>query len=83
MKLVVNTKSKKQAKVVKGFLDQLSIEFMVVQEEDAVYKTTPKKPPTKKEKQVLDNLAQSVDFVKKYTKGKTKTKSLNQLLNEL
>jgi len=83
MKLVVNTKSKKQAKAVKDFLDQLSIDFTVVQEKEAVYKTTTKKPLTKKEKQVLDNLTQSVDFVKKYAKGKTKTKSLNQVLNEL
>ena len=38
---------------------------------------------TKKEKQILDNLSQSVDFVKKYSRGKPRAKSINQLLNEL
>ena len=55
----------------------------LVEEDAAVYKTSPKKKLTEKEKQILDNLSQSIDFVKKYSKGKTKTKSINQLLNEL
>ena len=83
MKLVVNTKTRKQEKAVKEFLDNHDVEFTVVNEEQAIYKTTPKKQLTKKEKQILDNLSQSVDFVKKYDKRKTNTKSINQLLNEL
>jgi len=55
----------------------------MVEEEAAVYKTTPKKLLTKKEKQILDNLSQSIDFVKKYSKGKARGKSINKLLNEL
>jgi hypothetical protein len=39
------------------------------------------KPPTKK--QVLDNLSASVRFVRKYRQGKTRVKSIDQLLNEL
>ena len=42
----------------------------MVNEEQAVYKTTPKKQLTKKEKETLNNLSQSVEFVKKYNKEK-------------
>jgi hypothetical protein len=83
MKLVVNPKTRKQEKAVKEFLDGLHIEFTMAKEDQAAYKTTPKKRLTKKEKEILDNLSQSVDFVKKYDKRKTNTKSINQLLNEL
>jgi transcriptional regulator CtsR len=83
MKLVVNPKTRKQEKAIKEFLDDLHIEFTMAEEEQAVYKITPKKQLTKKEKQILDNLSQSVDFVLKYNKGKVRAKSFNQLLNEL
>lgn len=83
MKFIVKPHSKKQEKVVKEFLDNHDVEFTVVNEEQAIYKTTPKKQLTKKEKKVLDELSQSVEFVKKYNKGKAKAKSINQLLNEL
>ena len=36
-----------------------------------------------KKKQILIDLKASVDFVNAYKKGKTKAKSLKQLLNEL
>ena len=83
MKLIIKPHSKKQEKTVKQFLDEHDVAFTVVNEEQAVYKTTPKKQLNKKEKQVLDNLSYSVEFVKKYNKGKAKAKSINQLLNEL
>jgi hypothetical protein len=83
MKLIVKPHSKKQEKTIKQFLDEHDVAFTVVNEEQAVYKTTPKKQLNKKEKQVLDNLSYSVEFVKKYNKGKAKAKSINQLLNEL
>jgi hypothetical protein len=83
MKLVINPKTKKQETAVKKFLDSEDINFSIVAEDAAVYKTSPKKKLTDKEKQILDNLSQSVEFVKKYRKGKTKVKSINQLLNEL
>ncbi|RTL59961.1 MAG: hypothetical protein EKK37_03710 [Sphingobacteriales bacterium] len=67
----VNSKSKKEEK------------SSLVKEDAAIYKTSPKKKLTDKEKEILDNLSHSIDFVKKYSKGKTKTKSINQLLNEL
>lgn len=82
MKLIINPKTKKQEKVVKEFLDGLHIEFAMAEEDQAVYKTTPKKRLTKKEKEILDNLTQSVHFVKKYNIGKARAKSFNQLLNE-
>ena len=83
MKLIVKPNTKKQEKTVKDFLADHEVEFTVVNEEQAVYKTTPKKQLTKKEKEILNNLSQSVDFVKKYNKRKSNTKSINQLLNEL
>jgi uncharacterized protein YktB (UPF0637 family) len=70
-------------KVVKTFLDDLDIEFSIVEEEAAVYKTSPAKQLTKKEKQILENLSKSVDFVNKHRKGKVKAKPFNQFLNEL
>ena len=54
-----------------------------VEEDAAGYKTSPKKKLTDKEKKILDNLSHSIDFVNKYSKGKTKVKSINELLNEL
>ena len=83
MKLIVNTKSKEQEKTVKNFLAGLDIEFITVEEEGAVYKTASPKQFTKKEKQILDNLSQSVDFINKHSKGKVKAKPLNKFLNEL
>ncbi|HEX7846264.1 MAG TPA: hypothetical protein VF476_10735 [Chitinophagaceae bacterium] len=83
MKLIVKPKTKKQEKAVKAFLDNLNVEFTIAEEEAAVYKTILKKQKTKKEKQILDGLSQSVEFAKKFTKGKVKAKSINQLLNEL
>lgn len=83
MKMVVNTKSKKQEKAIKTFLEDLDIEFSMVEEEAAVYKTSSPKLLTKKEKQILENLSQSVDFVNKHRNGKAKAKPLNLFLNEL
>lgn len=37
----------------------------------------PKKQLTSKERKILSNLDQSVDFVNKYKKEKVKTKSIN------
>lgn len=83
MKLVINPKTKKQEKAIIEFLENLDIEFSMAEEEQAMYKTTPKKELTKKEKEILNNLSKSVDFAKKYNKRKANTKSINQLLNEL
>lgn len=84
MALIVNPKTKQQEKVVKAFLNSLAIDFQTQAEEEAIpYKISRKKSHTPKEKEILTNLDESVDFVNNYRKGKTKAKSLNQLLNEL
>lgn len=83
MKLVVNPKNKKQEKKLKEFLAESAIDFTIAEEEAAVYKTAPKKAYNNKEKEILRNLDQSIDFIKKYRKGKTRSKSIKQLLNEL
>jgi hypothetical protein len=84
MAIVIEPKNKKQEKILKAFLKSMDIEFgSIVMEDEPVYKTRTTKTKTAKEKQVLDNLSQSVEFVKKYKKGKVKAKTINQLLNEL
>jgi hypothetical protein len=84
MAIIVKIKNKKQEKAVTDFLNDKDIEFQNILEEDAaVYKTTPKKTYTTKEKKILKSIGESVDFVKQYRKGKTKAKSFNQLMNEL
>lgn len=35
---------------------------------------------SKEEKQILENLSQSVEFVKKFNKGKAKAKSISQTI---
>jgi hypothetical protein len=80
--IIINAKTKKQEKVVKDFLNHLDIEFQTIaEEEQAAYKTNPKKPLSPKEKKILNNLDQSVDFVNKYKKGKIKTPSKEQILH--
>ncbi|MCW3116516.1 MAG: hypothetical protein JWM28_598 [Chitinophagaceae bacterium] len=86
MALLIKTKTKKEEKVVKDFLNTLDIDFQTYVAEDAVPYTTRsrfKKVLNSTEKQILDDLGQSVNFVNKYIKGKIKTKSFNQVLNEL
>jgi NADPH:quinone reductase-like Zn-dependent oxidoreductase len=83
MKLIVTPKNKKQEKIVKNLLAEAAIDFTVVQEDATPYKIATKKTHSKKEKKILENLEQSVDFVNKYKKRKTKAKSIKQLLNEL
>ena len=39
--------------------------------------------PSKRKKEVLKSIEESVEFVQQYEKGKTKAKSFQQLLNEL
>lgn len=83
MKLIVTPKNKKQEKAVKNFLEGSAIDFTIAEEDAVIFKAAPKKTHTKKEKNILESLEQSIDFVNKYKKGKTKAKSLRQLLNEL
>jgi len=84
MKLIVKPKTKKEEKAIKTFLEDHSIDYLKLEEDAAVYEKASKtKPLTKKEKKILQSLDESIDFVNKYKKGKVKTKSLNELLNEL
>jgi len=45
--------------------------------------TIKKKSLTKKEKQILDDLEESIKWVKLYQEGKVQAKSIEQLLSEL
>ena len=83
MALVIKTKNKQQEKAVKAFLDENDIDYSKVEEDTAPYITRTKKTLTKKEKEILQGLQESVDFVNKHKKGKGKAKSLKQLLDEL
>ncbi len=87
MTLIVKTKTKQEEKVVRAFLKSLSIGFHAEAKGKTLYNAMQKRNAAKlltaKEKKILRNLSDSVDFVRKYQKGKVKTKSLNQLLDEL
>lgn len=86
MAIIVKTRSKKQEKVVKDFLNELDIEFQSLLEEDAVpYKTSRKKPLTPKEKkeQVLQGMKQAVKEINLVKAGKLKARDARALINEL
>lgn len=83
MAMIFKIKSKKQEKIVKDFLAKNAIEFQTIAEEEATVYTRKNKPSKDKAKEILSDLEKSVQFVKQYKKGKTKVKSLDQLLNEL
>jgi hypothetical protein len=70
--MVIHIKNKRKIPFVKELLAQM----------DFIEVVSEKKTSTKK-KQILADLKESVDFVNTYKKGKTKAKSLKQLLNEL
>jgi hypothetical protein len=70
--LILNIKNKNKLPFLRELLKRM--EFVEIVE--------PKKLSTK-EKKILDDLEESVDFVNKFKKGKTKAKSINQLLDEL
>jgi Ethanolamine utilization protein EutJ (predicted chaperonin) len=83
MKLIVTPKTKRQEKAVEDFLSSCDIEFTKVEEDAAPYITRTKKTHSKKEKAILHDLQEAVEFVNKHKKGKVKAKSLKQLLDEL
>ena len=83
MAFVIKTKNKQQEKAVKAFLDENEIDYSKVEEDVVAYTSRTKKPHGKKEKAILKDLEQSVEFVNKHKKGKVKAKSLKQLLDEL
>ena len=68
--LILNIKQKDKLPFLKELLQRM--EFVEIVE-----------VPSKRKKEVLDDINDSVDFVKKYEKGKVKAKSFQQLLNEL
>ncbi len=93
MAIIVNIKNKKQEKAVTDFLNDKEIEFKNVLEEDAaIYKTTPQKSYTRlmnrlsKYEQMLNlksDLTQSLEEVKKMRQGKIKKQPLQDFLNKL
>ncbi|MDR3711301.1 MAG: hypothetical protein P4L51_00675 [Puia sp.] len=70
--LILNIKNKNKIPFLRELLKRM--EFVEVVE--------PKKLSAK-EKKILAELDEAVDFVNKYKKGKVKAKSFNQLLDEL
>jgi len=72
--LILTIKNKSKLPFLKELLKHM--EFVEVVETGA-------KKSTAKAKKLLDDVSESVDFVNGYKKGRTKTKSLKQLLDEL
>lgn len=68
--LILNIKQKDKLPFLKELLKRM--EFVEIVE-----------TPSKRKKEVLKGIEESVDFVKQYEKGKTKAKPFQQLLNEL
>ena len=68
MAIIVKTKTKKQEKIIKAFLESHDIDFIKVEEEKVPYETRRSKSSGKKE--ILDDIEKSVEFVNKYKKGK-------------
>jgi len=83
MAFVIKTKNKQQEKAVRAFLDKNDIGYSKVEEEKVAYANRTKKLHGKKEKAILKELEESIEFVNKHKKGKVKAKSLKQLLDEL
>ena len=86
MAIIVNTKTKKQEKVVKDFLNELDIEFQsLVAEDSAPYKTSRKKPltPTEKKEQILQGIKQAVKEINLVKAGKLKARDARAVINEL
>jgi len=82
MKLIVKPKTKQQEKDIKTFLENHSIDYTKLEEDAAIYrtrKTTKEKQLTKKEKNILQNLDESVGFVNKYKRGRAKTNLVNEI----
>lgn len=69
--ITIQVKNKKKLPFIKELLAQMDFLQVVPESKSA------------KKKQILADLKESVDFVNTYKKGKTKTKSIKQLLNEL
>lgn len=74
--LILNIKHPKKLPFIKEVLSAFD-EYVEI-----VEKPTPKKIAAK-EKKFLSELETSVSFVNNYKKGKTKTKTYKQMLNEL
>ena len=70
--LILNIKNKSKLPFLKELLKRM--EFVEIVEQ---------KKLSPKEKKILDDLEESVAFVNKFKKGKIKSKSFNQLLDEL
>ena len=72
--LILKVKDKKKMPFLKQLLKHM--DFVEVVE-------VPAKKLTAREKEILDDIEESVDFIKKYNKGEVKAKPFKQLLNEL
>jgi hypothetical protein len=72
--LILNIKNKNKLPFLKELLKRM--EFVEVVE-------SREKKFTSKEKQLLSDMDESVDFINQYKKGQSKTKTFDQLLREL
>jgi uncharacterized protein YoxC len=72
--LILNIKNRSKVPFLKELLKQM--EFVEVIDPQTKKLTT-------KEKQLLRDIDESVDFINNFKKSRTKAKSINQLLDEL
>ena len=72
--LILNIKKRSKLAFLKELLNEMSFVEVIDPSKQKI---------TAKEKQLLIDIEESVEFIKNYKKGKVKAKSINELLDEL
>lgn len=72
--LILNVKKRSKLPFLKELLNEMSFVEVI---DPSTQKVTPK------EKQLLTDIEESIEFIKNYRKGKAEARSINELLNEL
>jgi hypothetical protein len=72
--LILNIKKRSKLPFLKELLNEMSFVEVIDPSKQKI---------TAKEKQLLIDIEESVEFIKNYKKGKVKAKSINELLDEL
>lgn len=72
--LILNIKKRSKVPFLKELLNEMSFVEVIDPSKQKI---------TLKEKQLLTDIEESVEFINNYKKGKVKAKSINELLDEL
>ncbi len=85
--IIVKTKTKKQEKTVKAFLESQDIDYSSVAQEDAaVYapkRAVKRKKNSRAKERLIAEIKEAVRFINLVKEGKRKARPAKELLNEL